>query len=111
MMAYTVSRQTKEIAVRMVGGAGRWQVLGVVLRLGAQLVVAGAAAWPAGELCHQPVDCESIVEHVPGRSADQSRRCDGRDRRRGTCCLLHPRSTRDDGRSDGGVAARLGGGN
>jgi len=44
VMAYTVSRQTKEIAVRMALGAGRRHVLGVVLRLGAQLLAAGAAA-------------------------------------------------------------------
>ena len=44
VMAYTVSRQTKEIAVRMALEAGRFQVLGVILRLGAQLFAAGAAA-------------------------------------------------------------------
>ena len=44
VMTYTVSRQTKQIAVQMALGAGRWQVLGVVFRLGAQLVVAGTAA-------------------------------------------------------------------
>jgi predicted permease len=44
VMAYTVSRQTKEIAVRMAMGAGRRHVLGVVLRLGTQLLAAGTAA-------------------------------------------------------------------
>jgi putative ABC transport system permease protein len=41
VMAYTVSRQTREIAVRMALGAGRREVLGVVFGLGAQLLLAG----------------------------------------------------------------------
>lgn len=43
VMAYTVSRQKKEIAVRMALGASRSHVYGVILRLGAQLLAAGAA--------------------------------------------------------------------
>ena len=43
VMAYTVSRQTREIAVRMALGAGRAHVFAVILRLGAQLLVAGVA--------------------------------------------------------------------
>ena len=44
VMAYNVSRQTKEIAVRVALGARRTQVLGVVLRLGLQLLAFGTAA-------------------------------------------------------------------
>ena len=43
VMAYTVSRQKKEIAVRMALGASRAHVYGVTLRLGSQLLAAGAA--------------------------------------------------------------------
>jgi putative ABC transport system permease protein len=44
VMAYTVTRQTREIAVRMALGAGRGHVMGVVLRSGGQLLAMGVAA-------------------------------------------------------------------
>jgi predicted permease len=44
VMAYTVTRQTREIAVRMALGAGRGHVMGVVLRSGGQLLALGVAA-------------------------------------------------------------------
>jgi predicted permease len=43
-LAYTVSRQRQEIAVRMALGADRRQVLGMVIRLGMRLVGMGVAA-------------------------------------------------------------------
>jgi len=48
VMAYTVTRQTREIAVRMALGAGRGQVMGVVFRSGAQLLALGVAAGVLG---------------------------------------------------------------
>jgi putative ABC transport system permease protein len=44
VLAYAVSRQTQEIAVRMALGAGRGEVLGMVLHMGARLVAGGVAA-------------------------------------------------------------------
>lgn len=43
VMAYTVSRRRREIAVRMALGAGRGQIVAGVLRLGASLLLAGVA--------------------------------------------------------------------
>jgi putative ABC transport system permease protein len=48
VMAYTVTRQTREIAVRMALGAGRGHVMGVVLGSGAQLLAVGVAVGVLG---------------------------------------------------------------
>jgi predicted permease len=44
VLAYTVSRQTHEIAIRIALGASRVQVLAFVLRLGLQLIIVGVGA-------------------------------------------------------------------
>ncbi len=44
LIAYTVSRQTREIGIRMSLGATRGQVLRMVLRMGLQLIALGAVA-------------------------------------------------------------------
>jgi putative ABC transport system permease protein len=41
VIAYTVSRQTHEIGIRMALGAGSFDVLGMVLRMGARLLGLG----------------------------------------------------------------------
>ena len=48
VIAYTVSRQTHEIGIRMALGAGRNDVLRMVLRMGFQLIGAGVALGLAG---------------------------------------------------------------
>ncbi len=55
LMAYTVSRRTHEIGVRVALGAGRQQVLRLVLKRGIAITIAGVAAglllaWVAGSL-------------------------------------------------------------
>lgn len=48
VIAYTVSMQTQEIGLRMALGAGRADVLGMVLRMGLRLVLAGVVIGLAG---------------------------------------------------------------
>lgn len=44
VIAYTVSRQTQEIGIRMALGAGRGAVLGMVLQMGVRLIALGVTA-------------------------------------------------------------------
>src|SRR5207247_430766 len=43
VIAYTVSRQTHEIGIRMALGAGRWDVLRIVAAMGLRVVAIGVA--------------------------------------------------------------------
>ena len=50
LMAYTVSRRTREIGIRMAVGAGQRQIIGIVVRQGFWLAAAGVAAGLAGSV-------------------------------------------------------------
>jgi ABC-type antimicrobial peptide transport system permease subunit len=50
VMAYTVSRRTREIGIRIALGAARGHVLGMVVRQGMVLVVAGVVLGLTGAL-------------------------------------------------------------
>ncbi len=49
-IAYTVTRQTQEIGVRIALGAGRWHVLGMVIWMGSRLILAGVGLGMLGSL-------------------------------------------------------------
>jgi putative ABC transport system permease protein len=50
LMAYTVSRRTREIGIRMAVGAGQGQIIGMVVRQGFWLAAAGVVAGLAGSV-------------------------------------------------------------
>jgi putative ABC transport system permease protein len=50
VMSYTVSRRTRELAIRMALGASRSDVLNLVLREGTRVTLVGIAAGLAGSL-------------------------------------------------------------
>jgi putative ABC transport system permease protein len=68
VIAYTVSRQTHEIGIRMALGAGRTHVLGMVLRMGFLLIGIGMAIGLAVSLAAARVltnQLEGISPHDP----------------------------------------------
>jgi putative ABC transport system permease protein len=68
VIAYTVSRQTREIGIRMALGAGRTHVLGMVLRMGFLLIGIGMAIGLAASFAATRVlvnQLEDISPHDP----------------------------------------------
>jgi ABC-type antimicrobial peptide transport system permease subunit len=65
VVAYAVSRRTREVAIRMALGARRWQVLGVLLGRGSRLAVAGVAIGALGAAGAARV-LESLLYGVSG---------------------------------------------
>ena len=68
VIAYTVSRQTHEIGIRMALGAGRTHVLGMVLRMGFLLIGIGMAIGLAASLAATRVlsnQLEGVSPHDP----------------------------------------------
>ena len=104
VMAYTVTRQTREIALRMALGAGRGHVMGARAAVWCAAPCGRRRCGFAGKPGHEPAHCQPAVEHVAAGSADGGVRgvahC-----RRGDWSLLHSRPTGHAGRSDCGVAA------
>jgi predicted permease len=64
MLSYTVARRTHEIGIRMALGAGRREVLGLVLSTGGKLVLAGLGVGLAGSVALAKV-LRSEVFQVP----------------------------------------------
>ncbi len=69
VVAYTVSRQTREIGIRIALGAGRPEVLGMVFRMGAWLIAAGLAFGLAASFAVNRVlasELWGVSPHDPG---------------------------------------------
>jgi predicted permease len=65
VLAYVVSRQRQEIAVRMALGAGRGQVVGLVVRLGMRLVAGGILAGAAASLATNQLIASQLWSTTP----------------------------------------------
>ncbi len=65
VMAYTVTRQTREIAVRMALGAGRGHVMRVVLGSGAQLLAVGVAVGVLGNFATSRLIASQLLNTSP----------------------------------------------
>ncbi len=106
VMAYTVTRQTREIAVRMALGAGRGHVMGVVLRSGAQLLALGVAAGLLGNFATSRLIASQLWNTSPNDPVTLAAAVSIISRR-GVRRVLHPGPARDGCRPDGGAATGL----
>ena len=106
VLSFHVSRHTHELGVRMALGAPRRRVLGLMLGMGARLVLAGLAIGLVASVAATRL----LRNQLFGVQADRSarlRRGDPRARRDHVPRLLPAGAPRRRRRSDGGAAAGL----
>ena len=73
VVAFVVSRRTREVGIRMALGARAGDVLGLVLRQGMAPVLAGLAAGLALALVPGPPRLEPALRGAPARRGDPGR--------------------------------------
>ena len=106
VIAYTVSRQTQEIGIRMALGASRGNVIGMVLRMGLWLVAIGLAVGLAASLVGEQGTSERTLGRQRARSAHL---CGGLSGRAGggSRGMLVPGAARHADRPDDRAALRV----
>ena len=109
VIAYTVSRQTHEIGIRMALGAPRASVLRMVALMGLKLVAIGAAIGVALERRVDEAHRQPALERLALRSADARQRR-GADGDRGDGRVLLPGAASHAAGSSSGPQGRLGAG-
>ena len=90
VIAYTISRQTHEIGIRMALGAGRGTILRMTLGMGIRWIALGIVAgllraWP--QRASSRANCGTSAPRIP-----DTRRGDRGGGQRGAGCQLHPRT-------------------
>ena len=105
---YSVTQRTNEIGIRMALGAARSDVLRMVFRQGAKLILAGAATGISIGLALMRA-LQSALYGVSAADPSLVCRRSSSSNARGAFGVLYPGAPRDEGRSDGGAAIRVGG--
>ena len=107
VIAYSVAQRTREIGIRMALGAQRADVLKMILRQSMIIVGIGLDDRVVRGLCPNEMDGKPALRSECARPFHPRPRARPA-RRRGSDRKLHPGAARHGGRSDGGVALRVG---
>ena len=108
VMAYSVSRRTREIGVRVALGAGSGDVLRMILGQGLRTIVIGVAIGIAGSLALTRT-VESLLFGVTATDPLTFVARDSAPGRGSAAGVLHPGAAGREGRPDGGAAVRVAG--
>ena len=109
MLAYSVSQRTQEIGIRMALGAGRRDVLKMIVRQGMVLVALGVVlglvgAYVLTKYLESWMNLSRMLFGVKPSDPHDLRRHRGAIDAGCLGCLFCPRPTGDEGRPDGGAA-------